>query len=463
MTYLLETSSAGRRQVRPFPASWPICVFCPRCFPLSQKPNESRNLLFLVLQQIVLRVGWIFKTESVIMPAFLDAISGSQAGLLRGFMPVLSRLGQSTVPLVLADRLESVRLKKWLLAAFACLLAVPFWALAIMWARWGGVKPSWLPILFLVLYCVFFIVNGLYLVAFGIVQGKLIRATRRGRLLRMSTFYGAIPAVAAAVLFMPSWLEHPVAGYFRLFLFVGSCFFVSGLLCVFLKESPDERRESHERSRRNFREAARIVARDPNLLRLVFVGVLYGSALIVFPHYQAFARERLGLSGSHLMVWVIVQNAAVAVFSILIGVVADSKGNRLALRILLFASTFAPLYVVLLPLAAPHTGASWFWFVFVCLGLTPLVFRILVNYTLEICEPAEHTRYLSATNFYFSLPFFFSPLVGQAVDRIGFEPVFIGAALCIFAAGILTFGLKEPRHRHKGDVELPPFAVDEKL
>ena len=87
----------------------------------------------------------------------------------------------------------------------------------------------------------------------------------------------------------------------------------------------------------------------------------------------------------------------------------------------------------------------------------------MVNYTLEICEPSEHTRYLSATNFCFSLPFFLSPLVGVAVDRIGFEPVFLCAAACILAAGILTFRLKEPRHRHKGDLDLPPFTVDEKL
>ena len=313
---------------------------------------------------MVLRIGWIFKTESVIMPAFLDAISGAQAGLLRGFMPVLSRLGQSTVPLILADKLESVRLKRRLLTVFACLLAVPFWILALLWAWCGGAKPFWLPVLFLVLYSVFFVFNGLYLVSFGIVQGKLIHATRRGRLLRMSTFWGAIPAMAAAAFFLPSWLEYPVGGYFRLFLFVGTCFFLSGFLCFFLKESPDEQIDHHERTRHNFREAARIIAEDRNLLRLVFVGVLYGSALIVFPHYQAFARERLGLSGSHLMVWVIVQNAAVGLFSILAGVLADWKGNRLALRILLFGSTLAPLYVVLLPRVAPVTGAKWFWLVF---------------------------------------------------------------------------------------------------
>ena len=46
--------------------------------------SEPRNLLLLVLHQIVVRTGWIFKTESVIMPAFLDYVM--PAGWLRGLI-----------------------------------------------------------------------------------------------------------------------------------------------------------------------------------------------------------------------------------------------------------------------------------------------------------------------------------------------------------------------------------------
>ena len=71
--------------------------------------HESRNLLVLAAHHIVLRVAWIFKTESVIMPAFLDAISG--AGWLRGCLPVLNRFGQSVPPLMLSERLKQTRHK----------------------------------------------------------------------------------------------------------------------------------------------------------------------------------------------------------------------------------------------------------------------------------------------------------------------------------------------------------------
>lgn len=71
---------------------------------------EQHNLWTLAIQNVVLRVGWIFKTESVIMPFVVDTISG--AGWVRGCLPVLSRLGQSVPPLLYADRLRSHPLKK---------------------------------------------------------------------------------------------------------------------------------------------------------------------------------------------------------------------------------------------------------------------------------------------------------------------------------------------------------------
>jgi hypothetical protein len=49
--------------------------------------------LALLVHQSLFRVAWIFKTESVIMPAFLDSIS--ESGLIRGALPLLNRTGQS--------------------------------------------------------------------------------------------------------------------------------------------------------------------------------------------------------------------------------------------------------------------------------------------------------------------------------------------------------------------------------
>ena len=55
------------------------------------------NFCVIALYQVVMRTGWIFKTESVIMPAVLDSLGGS--GWLRGLLPPLNRFGQSIPPL----------------------------------------------------------------------------------------------------------------------------------------------------------------------------------------------------------------------------------------------------------------------------------------------------------------------------------------------------------------------------
>ena len=55
-------------------------------------PNaiEARNFSVLTLYQILLRTGWIFKTESIIMPAVLDTIAAMVSGskLLPGEMAI---------------------------------------------------------------------------------------------------------------------------------------------------------------------------------------------------------------------------------------------------------------------------------------------------------------------------------------------------------------------------------------
>ena len=46
---------------------------------LSPEQFESANLGILAVQLIMMRIGWIFKTESVIIPHVLDVISGNAA------------------------------------------------------------------------------------------------------------------------------------------------------------------------------------------------------------------------------------------------------------------------------------------------------------------------------------------------------------------------------------------------
>ena len=130
------------------------------------------------------------------------------------------------------------------------------------------------------------------------------------------------------------------------------------------------------------------MAEDANFRRLAIVSALFSTTLALFPHYQAIAREKLGLGTTWLVWWVVAQNAGTALFSLLTGPIADSRGNRLALRIVTLLIVAGPL-AALVAIYWPAIGKTAFPLVFLFVGLTPVAQKTFNNYTLEITQP-EH-------------------------------------------------------------------------
>ena len=78
----------------------------------------------MALYQVVLRCGWIFKTESIIMPAVLDSLGGG--AWLRGFLPLFNRFGQSIPPLLASRAVTVAPKKKSVMVSTTLLMAVCF-------------------------------------------------------------------------------------------------------------------------------------------------------------------------------------------------------------------------------------------------------------------------------------------------------------------------------------------------
>jgi len=160
----------------------------------------ARNFTALAIYQILLRTGWIFKTESIIMPAVLDTLSG--AGWVRGWLPVLNRFGYSVPPMLMARRIKVMRRKKWSLFRTNIYMTLSFLAIAALFRVDRLRLQDWLPVIYLMLYAVFFIANGVNQLAFNTLQGKLVTTTRRGRLLLISNVIGAVTAIGSAFWFL---------------------------------------------------------------------------------------------------------------------------------------------------------------------------------------------------------------------------------------------------------------------
>ncbi|NDC63099.1 MAG: MFS transporter [Planctomycetia bacterium] len=434
--------------------------------PREAARREARNTAWIELYQVIVRVGWIFKTETIIMPAVLDAVVDS--GLLRGLLPVLNRGGQSVPPLLLSATLARMPVKKRALSWTTAAMAGCFAALAAAWGPLQAGRPDLLAVVFLVIYGMFSAANGLNQLVVASLQGKLIPPGHRGRAMVVSVAVGSVLAIAAAVLLMGRWLGQP-DGFPKIFAATAGFFAVAAIAPFFLDEppddgpSPDSSRGASARASGDGSSSAggwmraacravdgwrRTLVGDRALLRLSLVAACFSAVLMLFPHYQAFARDRLGSRIGSLLTWVVVQNAATGAASLVAGPISDRRGTRVVLVWLVALSSATPLVVTLLSLLPRANAAEWFWLVYLPLGLNPISLKIFTNYALELApQPAEHPRYVSIVGAALAAPFVLSPLVGFAVDRFGFRHVFLAGAAVIAGGAVVALGLPEPRRR----------------
>ena len=402
---------------------------------------QRHNFLVMAFYQISLRCGWIFKTESIVMPAFLDALGVS--AWVRGFLPLFNRFGQSVPPMLLASSVAGTKQKKTTVMITMLLFAVSFFAIAFIWNLYA--EEAWMPAVFLLIYALFFMVVGVHNLAARSVQGKLIRANRRGRLMLAGNVGGAIASVSLAYWLFPKWL--PADGshdFFGMFSFAGIMFVVCAFIAVVVIEPKDPQRKATQRLSNAIQDAKRTFREDPRFRRIALIGALTNTSIMLFPHYQPIAKEYLHLSLDNLMPWVIAQNLGMAVFSMILGPIADLKGNRAVIRLLLIVMIATPLLALFL-IQQPW-GGKLYWVVFVLVGMTPFSIGILFNYTLELTESSNHPRYLATLGLVVALPAALSPVVSYSMDLFGSPtPLFASVSFLLLIAWVLTFLLPEPR------------------
>lgn len=409
---------------------------------------ELRNWLVMAAHLVLFRIGWVFKTESVIVPAFVDVMAGP--GWVRGCLPVLNRLGQSVPPALLAERVKRMPYKR--LALCGAMLGMGLLMLfeGVVCLGVDRLDYAWMPPLFLAVYTAFSAAAGMHQMAWGTTQGKLVLAHWRGRLFTVATCAGVIPSAALAWWLLDGWLARADGGFGLCFVTCGAVLCISAVVALGLSESAETPFRDGGRTERHWlADAWRVLAGDAPFRWLCLVAMLFGTVPILFPHYQSLARERLGLVGGDLAWFVVTQNLALGVVSLVTGPLADRRGNRAALRLLIFATAVTPLLAIGLVHIDAAMGRCFYWLVFAPLGLTPVTLKTLANYTLELAPPDDHPRYLSTISLCVLAPFLTSPVVGWLIDLTSYEAVLSVGAGIIVAAGVMTVWLVEPRDSGK--------------
>ena len=412
----------------------------------SSQPHEKHNFIVFVVNQVLVRIGWIFKNETAIIPRFLELHSPS--GVIRGFLPLIFGIGQSLPLFLIAHPVSKMTRKKGVFVLSAFGTALPWFVLALI-LGWTDYAGRVIVGFFLVSHTLSWLMLGCNRLAIGVLQGKLIRVDQRGRLLAYDNSIGCLLAVAAFWLVMPHWLREGNTNYAWIFGTAGGFFGLAACASFYFRETPDwysweSAGSSGPPSLSKFLSSGLMLVRyDRNFRILAAVIVLFHLAWLLFPHYTVFGMRRLGLAPANFFIIISVQNVVTAFGSWAMGNLADRRGNRLVLRILVFIGVIAPLAAI--AISRLPMGADFYWFVFAFLGFFPASNRVVMNYTLEIAPRAKHSQYLGVINLIQACSLFASPLIGLLIDRLSFEPVFISGAVLALSAGLLTFRLTEPR------------------
>jgi MFS family permease len=419
--------------------------------PISESDDEGEEkhakigLNFFVMNwhQILMRTGWIFKTESLVMPAVLDMVGGS--AWLRGMLPMLNRFGQSVPPLLIANSIRKSPRKKYRLIISSMTMGSVFCLLSFLWQFRELVSPTVMIAVILGLYAIFFSSLGVNQLILSALIGKLIPVVQRGRLMQFSSVIGSLIAISCAWVLLNNWLTEVDPNFGAIFLFAGLLFVAAGAIAVFFKESIDLPPRQQLTLRTQLAESLQVIRQDRNFGILAIAAALFGMMMTLFPHYQAVGRQRLNLGFDSLVPWIVAQNLGVAFFSLPAGWIADRYGNRLALKMLMGGLSLVPLSSLFLSRLG-STGAFWYFLVFALLGLTPVAIRTFNNYTLELVYREQHPKYLSLLSLFIAGPAVLGSLiVGALIDRSGYEFAFILVSGLQFVGFGLCFLLNEPR------------------
>lgn len=420
---------------------------CPVARGGIQTVDVGWNFSVMSAFQVLQRTGWIFKTESLVMPAVLDMIGGS--AWLRGFLPMLNRFGQSIPPMIAAGSVRSAAVKKWWLVGTTALMGVIFLSLAVLWQFVGGISPLLMSLAVLGLYAVFFSATGVNQLVQSALQGKLIPVYRRGELMTFSSLIGSTVAVLCAWVLLRRWMSGNAADFTSIFTFTGVLFLLGAGAAVFFRERPDSFAPTPFSFRGLALDTVTVLRKDVAFRRVALTAALFGMMMTLFPHYQALARTRLELDLSSLVPWIIAQNLGVALFSMPVGWITDRWGNRLALRFVMLGLCLAPLAALVVSWV-PNASEHWFLLVFGLLGLTPVTMRTFSNFTLELTDRSSQPRYLGILSLMMAGPAILASVaVGLLIDWFGFELTFFSVTACQLCGFAMTWWLDEPRNRDK--------------
>ena len=417
------------------------------------RPVEQRNFLCLLADFVTFGTGMSFASQATVLPSFLATLTSSAP--LIGLSSTIATGAWLLPQLFAANSLAGRSRRKPFVVVPAIMGRAVFLILGPVVFILAGHPETTLTV-FLLLYGLFFVLDGVASIAWLDILARTLSASTRARLIGTGQTVTGAAGIGAGVLvgiILSSNGAANQADYALIFLLAGILFTMSLLAFLFLKEEPQETMERRLPWPDYFRRLAEILRTDHDFRRALVVSILMSGAGLATPFYVIHGLTSLKFPEISVGLFTSAQVAGGIGSGLLLGWVGETRGTRSVVRLWGVLALCTPLLALVLPALGRGVPVDvvmyTYGLVFVLVGAQGnSVMAGFINYVLEFAPPSRRAMYIGSANTVGSVSVL-APLIGGWMLSAGasWPLLFVCAALIPVAGLFLSLRLVEPRSR----------------
>lgn len=412
--------------------------------PRSTK-NDNWNFSVNVIDIIFITLGMSLVSRDTVFPALVGHLTTSTLAV--GLVHAIYNIGFYVPQLFMANYTERMPLKKLFVMRMGgfgergpyLLMGLSIWLFA---------ESSPMLTLIAIYICITItsFAVGLATPAWYDMIAKVIPITRRGLFSGIGSGLGALLGVAGGFwvgYVIDAW-DYPT-NYSILFFVAFIMTMISWVGLALNREPPSEEIKEAQSLKNYFSQLPSLIARHPNFKRYLIALCIFKLAMMATGFFMVYGIWDFQVDGAMIGIYTATMIGSQALMNLVMGLLGDRFGHKNILVFGAFALALASVSAWLAP------SAAWLALSFALLGIyNASDSTSSLNIVLEFCSPADRPTFIGLANTLVGIVITIAPLLGGLLaNLIGFQPLFILAALVgIVGASLLFFWVREPR-RHQ--------------
>lgn len=406
----------------------------------------KRNYILMTLEGSLFFSGLAFLGENTVVPIFVDTYTGSMQ--LLGLTITLLTAAKLLPRLLMGPYISKVKdMARFLHITMLINRPLPLLMIPVLLIV---NNPLIIFIIFVLMYCTFWSVNGIAATAWLDIFGRTIPGKYRGKLQGHQQFIGGIASIGAGyiikLLLDNSTLSNNIK-YLIIFTLGGLVLLGSAIAIAFVKDIPRKVKEEKVVIIKYFLTLPSYLKKNKDYREMNIIQAISRFGDLIIPFIIVLSKNNLGFDSYKLSTLVVFQVIGAMLGGILWGNISHRFGNKqvivtveiigLVISLATFLSVLSNTYVPTFPimcvvsiLAGAKTG-GW-------LGYG--------NYLIDIVEKENiiDTMILS-TIILFPLSFA-NYFAGLATDLFGFLPLLVFSVIVSVSTTTLSVRLKDVKH-----------------